>query len=27
VRRGREARTVPLEGTAQAVMDLWSSLP
>jgi prolyl-tRNA synthetase len=27
IRRGRESRSVPLEGTAQAVVDLWSSLP
>jgi prolyl-tRNA synthetase len=27
VRRGREARTVPLEGAAQAVADLWQSVP
>jgi hypothetical protein len=27
LRRGRDARTVPLEGTAQAVVDLWSTLP
>ena len=27
VRRGREARTVPLEGAAQAVADLWQSAP
>jgi prolyl-tRNA synthetase len=27
VRRGREARTVPLEGAAAAVADLWRSLP
>jgi len=27
VRRGREARTVPLEGAAQAVADLWRGLP
>ena len=27
LRRGREARGVPLEGTAAAVTDLWSSLP
>ena len=26
VRRGREDRSVPLEGAAQATMDLWSSL-
>jgi prolyl-tRNA synthetase len=26
VRRGREARTLPLEGTAQAAKELWSSL-
>src|SRR4051812_29185316 len=27
LRRGREARTVPLEGAAAAVADLWRSLP
>jgi prolyl-tRNA synthetase len=27
VRRGREARTVPLDGAAQAVADLWQSAP
>jgi prolyl-tRNA synthetase len=27
LRRGREARTVPLEGAAQAVADLWQSAP
>jgi prolyl-tRNA synthetase len=27
VRRGREARTVPLEGAAQAVSELWRTLP
>jgi prolyl-tRNA synthetase len=27
VRRGREARTVPLEGAAQAVADLWQNVP
>jgi prolyl-tRNA synthetase len=27
VRRGRESRSVPLEGAAQAVADLWRSLP
>jgi prolyl-tRNA synthetase len=27
VRRGREARTVPLEGAAQAVAELWQSAP
>ena len=27
VRRGRDARTVPLEGAAQAVADLWQSVP
>jgi prolyl-tRNA synthetase len=27
VRRGREARTVPLEGAAQAVADLWQIVP
>jgi prolyl-tRNA synthetase len=27
VRRGREARAVPLEGAAQAAADLWRSLP
>jgi prolyl-tRNA synthetase len=27
LRRGRGDATVPLEGTAQAVMDLWSTLP
>jgi len=27
VRRGREARTVPLEGAAQAVADLWQTVP
>ena len=27
VRRGREARTVPLEGAAEAAADLWRSLP
>jgi prolyl-tRNA synthetase len=27
VRRGREARNVPLEGAAQAVADLWQTVP
>jgi len=27
LRRGREARTVPLDGAAQAVADLWQSAP
>jgi prolyl-tRNA synthetase len=27
VRRGREARTVPLEGAAEAVRELWRTLP
>jgi prolyl-tRNA synthetase len=27
VRRGREARSIPLEGAAQAAADLWASLP
>jgi prolyl-tRNA synthetase len=27
VRRGREPRSVPLEGTAEAVVALWQSLP
>jgi prolyl-tRNA synthetase len=27
MRRGREARTVPLEGAAQAIADLWQSAP
>ncbi len=27
VRRGRDARTVPLEGAAEAVAELWRSLP
>jgi prolyl-tRNA synthetase len=27
IRRGRETRTVPLEGAAQAVADLWRGLP
>jgi prolyl-tRNA synthetase len=27
IRRGREDRSLPLEGAAQAVRDLWSSLP
>jgi prolyl-tRNA synthetase len=27
IRRGREARTVPLEGAAQAVAELWQSAP
>jgi prolyl-tRNA synthetase len=27
VRRGRETRTVPLEGAAQAIAELWRSLP
>jgi prolyl-tRNA synthetase len=27
VRRGRESRTVPLEGTGPAVAELWQSLP
>jgi prolyl-tRNA synthetase len=27
VRRGREARTVPLEGAAEAVQELWQSVP
>jgi prolyl-tRNA synthetase len=27
IRRGREARTAPIEGAAQAVAELWSTLP
>jgi prolyl-tRNA synthetase len=27
VRRGRETRTVPVEGAAQAAAELWASLP
>jgi prolyl-tRNA synthetase len=27
IRRGREDRSLPLEGAAQAAVDLWSSLP
>jgi prolyl-tRNA synthetase len=27
VRRGRESRTVPVEGAADAVADLWRGLP
>ena len=27
VRRGRESRSVPLEGAAQAAADLWATLP
>jgi prolyl-tRNA synthetase len=27
VRRGRESRTVPLEGASQAVLELWRTLP
>jgi prolyl-tRNA synthetase len=27
VRRGRDARTVPMDGAAQAVADLWQSVP
>ncbi len=27
VRRGRESRTIPLEGAAQAAADLWTTLP
>ncbi len=27
VRRGREMRSVPLEGAAQAARDLWATLP
>jgi prolyl-tRNA synthetase len=27
VRRGRESRTIPLEGAAQAAADLWATLP
>jgi hypothetical protein len=27
VRRGRESRTVPVEGAAQAVAELWRGLP
>ncbi len=27
VRRGRESRTVPIQGAAQAVAELWSTLP
>ena len=27
VRRGRETRSVPLEGAAQAAKDLWATLP
>jgi len=27
VRRGRETRSIPLEGAAQAAVDLWATLP
>ena len=27
IRRGREARTVPLEGAAEAAAELWRALP
>ena len=27
VRRGRESRSIPLEGAAQAAAELWRSLP
>jgi prolyl-tRNA synthetase len=27
VRRGRETRTLPLEGAAEAAVDLWRTLP
>jgi hypothetical protein len=27
VRRGRETRGVPLEGAAEAVLELWRTLP
>jgi prolyl-tRNA synthetase len=27
VRRGRESRSIPLEGAAQAAADLWATLP
>jgi hypothetical protein len=27
VRRGRDARTIPLEGAAQAAADLWRTVP
>jgi prolyl-tRNA synthetase len=27
VRRGREERSVPLDGAAQAVAELWQTLP
>jgi prolyl-tRNA synthetase len=27
VRRGRETRTVPIEGAAEAIEGLWQSLP
>ena len=27
VRRGREARTVPLDGAAEAIAELWRGLP
>jgi hypothetical protein len=27
VRRGRESRTVPVQGAAQAVAELWRELP
>jgi prolyl-tRNA synthetase len=27
VRRGRDSRTVPVDGAAQAVADLWRALP
>jgi prolyl-tRNA synthetase len=27
VRRGRESRTIPLEGAAQAAANLWKTLP
>ena len=27
VRRGRESRTVPLDGAAEAIAELWRGLP
>ena len=27
IRRGQESRSVPLEGAAEAVLDLWRTLP
>ena len=27
VRRGREARTIPLEGAAEAAAELWRTVP